>query len=137
MAPKTLTREQIAAVLAELGDRDRLLFYTLARTGVRIGELLGAQWRDLEATPDGPVLVVGRQHYRGELREGAKTEAGDRRVSIVPSLARALTRHRTAKEKAAICGGFARADGRTRTGDPFITSEVLYQLSYVGGDSAG
>jgi hypothetical protein len=27
---------------------------------------------------------------------------------------------------------FSRADGRTRTGDPFITSEVLYQLSYVG-----
>src|SRR5262245_30817344 len=26
------------------------------------------------------------------------------------------------------------ADARTRTGDPFITSEVLYQLSYVGGD---
>ena len=28
--------------------------------------------------------------------------------------------------------GAARADARTRTGDPFITSEVLYQLSYVG-----
>ena len=27
----------------------------------------------------------------------------------------------------------AKADARTRTGDPFITSEVLYQLSYVGG----
>ena len=25
------------------------------------------------------------------------------------------------------------ADARTRTADPFITSEVLYQLSYVGG----
>jgi hypothetical protein len=24
------------------------------------------------------------------------------------------------------------ADARNRTGDPFITSEVLYQLSYVG-----
>ena len=24
------------------------------------------------------------------------------------------------------------ADGGTRTPDPFITSEVLYQLSYVG-----
>src|SRR6266480_3530620 len=24
------------------------------------------------------------------------------------------------------------ADARTRTGDPFITSEVLYELSYVG-----
>jgi hypothetical protein len=26
------------------------------------------------------------------------------------------------------------ADARTRTGDPFITSEVLYQLSYVGSE---
>jgi integrase len=29
----------------------------------------------------------------------------------------------------------AKADARTRTGDPFITSEVLYQLSYVGACS--
>jgi hypothetical protein len=29
-----------------------------------------------------------------------------------------------------------RADDRTRTGDPFITSEVLYQLSYVGDETA-
>ena len=28
--------------------------------------------------------------------------------------------------------GFRKADARTRTADPFITSEVLYQLSYVG-----
>ena len=28
--------------------------------------------------------------------------------------------------------GLSQADARTRTGDPFITSEVLYQLSYVG-----
>ena len=27
---------------------------------------------------------------------------------------------------------FLEADARTRTADPFITSEVLYQLSYVG-----
>ncbi len=26
----------------------------------------------------------------------------------------------------------SQADARIRTGDPFITSEVLYQLSYVG-----
>jgi hypothetical protein len=29
-------------------------------------------------------------------------------------------------------GPFLRADAGTRTPDPFITSEVLYQLSYVG-----
>ena len=27
---------------------------------------------------------------------------------------------------------FLEADARIRTADPFITSEVLYQLSYVG-----
>ena len=35
-------------------------------------------------------------------------------------------------EKTAFCRVFVEADARTRTGDPFITSEVLYQLSYVG-----
>jgi hypothetical protein len=36
------------------------------------------------------------------------------------------------REKACITQAFYEADARTRTGDPFITSEVLYQLSYVG-----
>src|SRR5919197_5324526 len=35
-----------------------------------------------------------------------------------------------------LSGAFLRADARTRTGDPFITSEVLYQLSYVGGKAS-
>ena len=36
-------------------------------------------------------------------------------------------------ERGRLDPGSERADARTRTGDPFITSEVLYQLSYVGG----
>jgi hypothetical protein len=36
-------------------------------------------------------------------------------------------------ETSAFLDVLKRADARTRTGDPFITSEVLYQLSYVGG----
>src|SRR5687767_5930182 len=35
-------------------------------------------------------------------------------------------------EKSPHLRAFLRADGGTRTPDPFITSEVLYQLSYVG-----
>ena len=35
---------------------------------------------------------------------------------------------RSAQSSVAEC----RADAQIRTGDPFITSEVLYQLSYVG-----
>jgi hypothetical protein len=40
---------------------------------------------------------------------------------------------RSHQQKSADFQGFPRADARIRTGDPFITSEVLYQLSYVGG----
>ena len=39
---------------------------------------------------------------------------------------------RTSDRNRPICRQFVKADARTRTGDPFITSEVLYQLSYVG-----
>jgi hypothetical protein len=40
-----------------------------------------------------------------------------------------LTRPLTPREPT---GRIIRADAGTRTPDPFITSEVLYQLSYVG-----
>jgi integrase len=91
---KTMTAEQSAAVLKEIPRDERLLFVFLAKTGVRISEALGAKWGDIEQTEDGVVFVISRQHYRGELREGAKTEAGERAVAIMPSLSRELMRHR-------------------------------------------
>jgi hypothetical protein len=42
----------------------------------------------------------------------------------VPAVAAATESQYSARER--------EADARIRTGDPFITSEVLYQLSYVG-----
>jgi hypothetical protein len=42
-----------------------------------------------------------------------------------------LTRH-SESIRPANPGRPPQADARIRTGDPFITSEVLYQLSYVG-----
>jgi hypothetical protein len=39
------------------------------------------------------------------------------------------------KEPPHVRGSWRRADERIRTADPFITSEVLYQLSYVGAGS--
>lgn len=83
--PKTLTAEQIAAVLSQLPERDRLLFVFLARTGLRINEALSAQWGDLDQAAEGVVLRVPK----------SKTDAGVRSVAILPSLARSLMRHRT------------------------------------------
>jgi hypothetical protein len=62
------------------------------------------------------------------IREGRV--AASRRPLVDPSVAeRANRTPRSVKKSLQI----ERADARTRTGDPFITSEVLYQLSYVGG----
>ena len=41
-------------------------------------------------------------------------------------------RRRDTTKTPACFGALVRADGGTRTPDPIITSDVLYQLSYVG-----
>ena len=99
-ASKRLTGEQTATILAAIPERYRLLFLLLACTGLRISEALGLQWQDLEQTPAGPVLKIRRQFYRGKLKEYPKTEAGDRRVAVVPHLSRELVRHRAASAHA-------------------------------------
>jgi integrase len=55
--------------------------------------------------------------------------AASRRPQVDPSDAKRAARAARSEKKSL---QIERADARTRTGDPFITSEVLYQLSYVG-----
>jgi len=57
--------------------------------------------------------------------EAARTTVGVRRLYVGPEAGASGEAGDPASEE--------RADARTRTEDPFITSEVLYQLSYVGG----
>lgn len=68
---------------------------TLAiRTGLRLGELLGLQWADVELTGDSPSLYVRRQRTRlGELAE-PKTAKAIRRVPLGPSVVRFLAEHK-------------------------------------------
>ena len=55
--------------------------------------------------------------------------AARRRPLVDPSAETTATQSTSSNKKAVQIG---RADARIRTADPFITSEVLYQLSYVG-----
>jgi len=84
------TASQIEALLAAAGELDaeapahkqvarRAMLATLAFSGLRIGELLDLRWRDVD-------LAAGR------LRVGrAKTEAGQRDVTLLPVLRDELT----------------------------------------------
>jgi hypothetical protein len=62
------------------------------------------------------------------IRKGRRA-AARRRPQVDPFAAEAET---SARESAKKSLEIERADARIRTADPFITSEVLYQLSYVG-----
>jgi integrase len=46
--PEILAVEEIRALLAELELRDRTLVLLDAGTGLRVGELLGLKWRDVD-----------------------------------------------------------------------------------------
>lgn len=86
---KAMTRAELAAVLEALPDRWRLLFELLAHSGLRISELLGLDWADLEFG-DRPRLKVRRQYYRGALKNHLKTEQGRREIPLSPGMARKL-----------------------------------------------
>lgn len=86
---KAMTCEQLARLLAVLPDRWRLLFELLAHTGVRISELLGLDWQDVELGGR-PTLKVRRQYYRGQLKGYLKSNASRRDLPLSPGMARKL-----------------------------------------------
>ena len=54
------------------------------------------------------------------------------RPMLTEMLANRRPGHASSYKKPRLSRASSQADARTRTADPFITSEVLYQLSYVG-----
>src|SRR5437879_1872390 len=101
--------------------------------------LLTAERRSIVevARQAGHFAVDGAQHLRTRLRRARRRRTrvrgrDDPRRACDPGATSAPGRWLPSKRKLCLSGAFPRADARTRTGDPFITSEVLYQLSYVG-----
>jgi len=70
-------------------------------------------------------ITIGEAIRRGRA-------AASRRRLVDPSAAKPGTTARQSRKKSLL---IERADARIRTADPFITSEVLYQLSYVGRET--
>lgn len=70
----------------------RTMLATLVFAGVRLGELTGLRWRDVD-------LAAGRLYVAGELDQrtrgrNAKTEAGVRHVELLPALRETLTTYK-------------------------------------------
>jgi integrase len=107
-----------------------LLLYE-GRTLNEVAEHLGHADAGFTARTYAHVMRDASKRRRITISEAIRTgrTAARRRPLVDPSRAEPpIPPRRSGKKSLEI----ERADARTRTGDPFITSEVLYQLSYVG-----
>jgi integrase len=81
-----MTREQMAAFLAAVEPRHYALFLTMARTGMRISEVIGLEWGDIDIA--GREITIARAVSRGAV--GAPKSGHSRRVDMSEQLAAAL-----------------------------------------------
>jgi integrase len=77
-----------------------LLLETAIRTGLRLGELLGLQWRDLDLKQG--VLHVRRQWTRDGVHSEPKTPAAIRQVPLASELVMKLAEHKLASNHSAV-----------------------------------
>ena len=81
-----LTRQQLAALLAEIHDPWQPLFLLLASTGLRISEAIALRVMDADLDSEQPRVYVRRAIVNGQLT-GPKSRYGRRTIPISTDLA--------------------------------------------------
>lgn len=100
---QTWSPEEVAIAIEHLADDPRFgaLWRLALTTGMRVGELVGLRWADIDL--DRGLLSVRQAVARGEYGEyqidTPKTARGRRSISISPADVQALKRHRAAQNE--------------------------------------
>jgi integrase len=124
--------ENINAMLTKTDDDQlQVLIVLLAASGMRVGEALGLDIKNVSA--DGTAITVSEKAYHGEVQTFLKTKNGNRVVDLAPEVG-SLLRKYIGKRKGLV---FA-----TRTGQPLGQSNVLRRqlhplLKELGLDECG
>ena len=91
---RILERDEIARLLAAAPERYRALLATAIFTGLRLGELLGLTWGDVDF--DAGLVRVRKQLGRDGVLVPPKTDQAVRDVVLMPALGRMLREHKLA-----------------------------------------
>lgn len=105
----TLQPPEIRAILNRLTEPHRTMVMVIAVTGMRVSELLGLQWPDVDF--DRRLIHVRRTYYRGSFGP-PKTRGSERVIPISDGLLLALQRHRRYVRKSVLALVFPNADGK-------------------------
>jgi integrase len=93
---RPLSEEQVKRLLkAAEGDKLEALYVLAITTGMRSGELLGLQWKDLDL-PAG-IVQVRRSVFNGQI-EAPKSAKGNRSIKLTGTSIRALREHERTSE---------------------------------------
>jgi len=89
--PRVLTPAEFKALLGELSEPHKTMVITVACLGLRVCELLGLQWGDLDFV--NLTVRIQRSIVEGEVNE-TKTEASEGTLPLDPDLAECLLAHK-------------------------------------------
>lgn len=77
---RLITVEEFRTIIAALHPQEQFLVWILYGTGLRISEVLGLRWSDIDLQAG--TLTVRRRWYRGDLLEETKSHAGARTLQL-------------------------------------------------------
>lgn len=118
-----LTADELRAVIEAVDEEHRALFVCMALTGLRIGEVLGLWWRDVDL--NSRTLKVARNLWRNQLST-PKTKASKRTLHMPVVLSEILRiRYQSSRWNGENDFVFGKADGGPLNADG-LREKVLY-----------
>ena len=129
-----LSAEEIRRVLEHIPAERRALFTRVALTGLRVGELLGLRWSNIDFAAG--TLTITHSLWRGRL-QSPKTEASAAMIRMSLALSQTLEEHkRQSQWQDPDDFVFSRSDGSPWDPD-FLRKEVLYPALDAAGIARG
>lgn len=87
------SKEEVKQFLNKCDHRLKILFILAIHTGMRRGEMLGLRFSDVDFE-NAQIRIRQILGFKGKMKVGAKTNAGNRSISIPPNVLEELKKHR-------------------------------------------